>query len=172
MTMLLLRAGMLVLLWSLSAYLAFGQEVCESKFKVRNRTFLQLSTVSNQWSKELANGFVWVDNIESRFFLGGYDPFEIYIVVGGTYPVFSGTSGRLEREDFLKLTDQKRYANNKRTGPLLVPAQWPGELSPLKFSAGNRQFLIRVTSVIAERFGNNDQVELKLCQEPVAAQTR
>jgi hypothetical protein len=135
-------------------------------FDVLNKTFQRLSAPAKPWNASLANAFVWVDNINSRIF-GGYEPFDVYILVGRIYPPFSSNNGRLTRDAFLRLSDAKKDLNNNRTGPIRVPATFTGEqrLAPA-FAIGKGRFFLRAVRMQLQRMGDNERIVLRVCQEP------
>jgi hypothetical protein len=100
---------------------------------------------------------VWVDDIDSGL-LGGFQPFEVYVVTGKLYAPFQLKDGRLGRDNFRKYT-----ANNYNTqpqGPLRIVDTHPeGQLA---FVQDDRRFLLKVTSVQPSKL-DRDTVTVQLC---------
>jgi hypothetical protein len=125
-------------------------ENCGTALDVPNKSFQALGPPTR-------TSFVWVDDIASKLF-GSYDPFEIYVVTGQVFPPFKATTGSLEREAFLRLT-QGDY-NARRTGPLRLSAK--GLPAELPFVEGKQSYRLRVTKVTASTFGS-DLVTVQVC---------
>jgi hypothetical protein len=141
-------------------------ETCNPRtLDVQNKTYQRLSTTPQPWNAALTNAYVWVDNIDSKLF-GGYDPFDVYVLVGRIYPPFSTNIGKLSSGGFLRLSDPKKDVNNDLTGPLRVPAALKGELKLAPtFSVGKSRFSLRAVRVTLQRVGDNERIELRVCQE-------
>jgi hypothetical protein len=107
--------------------------------------------------------FVWVDDIRSKF-VGGYYPFEVYVVTGRVYTPFEMQSGKLERAAFQRLSRPSR--NIERFGPLTVPPQFsPSQPPALNFVSGTARYQVRVVGVKPSRFGGEDTVTIQVCRE-------
>jgi hypothetical protein len=100
---------------------------------------------------------VWVDDIDSGL-LGGFEPFEVYVVTGKLYAPFQLKEGKLGPANFRKYT-----ANNYNTqpqGPLRIVDTHPkGQLA---FVQDGRRFLLKVTSVQPSTF-DRDTITVQLC---------
>ena len=100
---------------------------------------------------------VWVDDIDSGL-LGGFEPFEVYVVTGKLYAPFQLKEGKLVRDNFRKYT-AKNY-NTQLQGPLRISATQPrGQLG---FVQDDRRFTLKVTSVQPSTF-DRDTITLQLC---------
>jgi hypothetical protein len=136
-------------------------ETCDPRsLDVPNKSFLRLSDPAKPWRPALNNAYVWVDNIDSRFF-GGHKPFAVYVLVGKIYPPFSSDRGRLTREGFLRFSDPKDV-NNTRFGPFTVPDKWKDD-PVFEFTVGRDRFSLHVVRVRTQFGGDNERLELKLC---------
>ena len=88
--------------------------------------------------------FVWVDDIQSKF-VGGYDPFDVFVVTGRIYSPFEMASGKLERPAFERLSRPSR--NIERFGPF-PPAALPRDRpAAFRFDSGGAPYELRVTAV-------------------------
>jgi hypothetical protein len=112
---------------------------------------------------DLKFAFVWVDDIQSNF-VGGYDPFDLFVVVGRVYSPFEMASGKLERGAFERLSRPGR--NLERFGPLTVPASFPPRQPPtLRFTSGSGRYQVRAIGVKPARFGGEDLVTIQVCRD-------
>jgi len=107
--------------------------------------------------------FVWVDDIQSKL-VGGYDPFDVFVVTGKIYSPFEMATGKLERDAFERLTKPGR--NIDRFGPLTVPSAFPrGQAPTLRFATASGKYQVRLTAVKPARFGGEDLVTYQVCRE-------
>ena len=122
---------------------------CRPAFTMPNSAFHALDGVRD--------ASVWVDDIDSSV-LGGFQPFEVYVVTGKLYAPFQLKQGKLVRENFRKYT-----ANNYNTqlqGPLRIVDTHPrGQLA---FVQDDRRFTLKVTSVEPSSF-DRDTITIQLC---------
>jgi hypothetical protein len=106
--------------------------------------------------------FVWIDEIRSRF-MGGYEPFDMYVVTGRVYSPFEMATGKLERPAFERLSAPSR--NIQRFGPFSVPGTIAAERPPmLPFTYGAQRYQLRTIAVNASRF-EDDSVTIQICRE-------
>jgi hypothetical protein len=106
--------------------------------------------------------FVWIDDIGTTL-VGGYDPFDMFVVTGRIYSPFEMPNGRLERAAFERLSAPSR--NIERFGPLRVPASFSRQRPPtLRFVYGGSRYQVRTIAVKPSRFGD-DQVAIQVCRE-------
>jgi hypothetical protein len=106
---------------------------------------------------DVRNAGLWVDDIDSGL-LGGFDPFEIYVVTGRLYAPFQLRQGKLKRASFRTYT-----ANNYNTvpqGPLTLSAQRPRGEMP--FAQGDRRFTLKVIGIQPSTL-NRDTITVQLC---------
>lgn len=130
---------------------------CLAARDLPQKTFLRLDGL------DLKFAFVWVDDIQSKF-VGGYDPFDLFVVVGRVYSPFEMSSGKLERGAFERLSRPGR--NLERFGPLTVPASFaPREPPTLRFTSGSDRYQVRAIGVKPARFGGDDVVTIQVCRE-------
>jgi hypothetical protein len=107
--------------------------------------------------------FVWVDDIQSRF-VGGYDPFDVFVVTGKIYSPFEMATGKLERGAFDRLTKPGR--NIDRFGPVSVPTTFPkGQPPTLRFATASGKYQVRLMAVKPARFGGDDVMTFQVCRE-------
>jgi hypothetical protein len=131
-------------------------QTCSSQFEVPDRTYYQLAQAFPGYP-DLANAFVWLDDINSRLF-GGYRPFDVFVIVGKNYPPFSASAGRLNRNDFDTIRGYKS-ANNRFT-------KWsiePKKLGPGDFIVGQKRYLLTVVEVRNAYLAQNDSITVKVC---------
>jgi len=124
---------------------------CAPPVRIENKSFRQLDPPARL-------SYVWVDDIGSKF-LGGFDPFDIYVVTGQAYAPFQAPSGPLERGAFLRLT-QDAY-NVRRHGPMRVMPQ-NRATARLDFANGKNRFFLKVVDVQTSYVGN-DVAVVQLC---------
>jgi hypothetical protein len=106
--------------------------------------------------------FVWIDDIGTTL-VGGYDPFDLFVVTGRIYSPFEMPTGRLERAAFERLSTPSR--NIERFGPLRVPPSFsPRQPPTLRFVYGSSRYQVRMMAVKPSRFGD-DRVTLQVCRE-------
>ena len=121
------------------------------------KTFMRLDGLDLKFT------YVWVDDIQSKF-VGGYDPFDLFVVVGRVYSPFEMSSGKLERGAFERLSRPGR--NLERFGPLTVPASFPPREPPtLRFTSGSGRYQVRTIGVKPARFGGDDIVTIQVCRD-------
>lgn len=124
-----------------------------SDVRVMEQSFQQLPNPSR-------NAYVWVDDIDSRI-LGGYHPFQVYVLMGGTYSPFQAKSGRLDRATFERLS--KSTYNGTVIGPLTVTADSvQAGKAVLKFTSGGYTCVLKILSVTSRLF-NGDALQLQMC---------
>ena len=100
---------------------------------------------------------VWADDIDSSL-LGGFKPFEVYVVTGKLYAPFQLKEGKLGRDNFRKYTE-KNY-NTQTQGPLTIADSHPrGQLA---FVQDDRRYVLKVTSVQPSTF-DKDTITIQLC---------
>jgi hypothetical protein len=106
--------------------------------------------------------FVWVDDIQSKL-VGGYDPFDLFVVAGKLYSPFEMSSGKLERSAFERLSGGKGI---DRFGPFKVPASFAANQPPtFPFTSESKKYQLRATAVKPARFGGEDLVTIQVCRE-------
>jgi hypothetical protein len=111
----------------------------------------------------LKNTFVWVDDIQSKF-VGGYDPFDVFVVTGKLYSPFEMSAGKLERSAFDRLSRPNK--NIDRFGPFRVPASFaPAQPPTFRFSVDSKPYTLRTPTVKPARFGGEDIVTIQVCRE-------
>jgi hypothetical protein len=143
----------LVLTCTASARAGLEPPDCSGAIGVPERSFQQLPSPAKY-------AYVWVDDIDSKVF-GGYNPFPVYVLVGGTYSPFQARSGKLDRTLFDKVS-QAAY-DAKRFGPLLVSsATVQNGRAVLGFTSGPRKLSIKVVGVTSRLVGE-DSMQLQLC---------
>ena len=126
-----------------------GASGCSAEFTMPGASFRALAGVRD--------ASVWVDDIDSGL-LGGFAPFEVYVVTGKLYAPFQLKEGKLGPDNFRKYT-----ANNYNTqpqGPLRIVDTHPrGQLT---FVQDDRRFTLKVTSVQPSTF-DRDTLTIQLC---------
>jgi hypothetical protein len=160
MTTLKMTAASLVLAISACLLAPLAAAAACEPFTVPNSSFQKLSSGDEARNKALGNAYVWIDDIHSKL-VGGWRPFEMYVVVGHIYPPFSRPNGKLQRDAFLRLMDPKDV-NNEVIGPLTV--QPPEQGLQISFKVGNLSYSVQVQQVNPVMIGN-DTVDLLLCFE-------
>jgi hypothetical protein len=106
---------------------------------------------------DVRDASLWVDDVDSGL-LGGFDPFEIYVVTGRLYAPFQLRQGKLGRDNFRKYT-ANNY-NTLRQGPLTLSSERPrGDLA---FTQDDRRFTLKVTAIQPSTFGR-DTITVQLC---------
>jgi len=122
---------------------------CGAAFTMPNASFHTLDGVRD--------ASVWVDDIDSGL-LGGFEPFEVYVVTGKLYAPFQLKAGKLGRENFRKYTSNNY--NTQPQGPLTIADSHPkGQLA---FLQDDRRFVLKVTSVQPSAF-DRDTITVQLC---------
>jgi hypothetical protein len=107
--------------------------------------------------------YVWVDAIQSKL-VGGYDPFEVFVITGKLYSPFEMATGTLDRAAFERLSRPSR--NIERFGPFRVPVSISSNQPPVfRFSADSRPFQLRTTGVKVSRFGGQSVATIQVCRE-------
>ncbi|MEO5823398.1 MAG: hypothetical protein ABIT71_23080 [Vicinamibacteraceae bacterium] len=122
---------------------------CGKPFVVPDESFRVLDGVRD--------ASVWVGDIDSGL-LGGFDPFDIYVVTGRLYAPFQLKQGKLGRDNFRKYT-ANNY-NTVRQGPLTLSDQRPR--GDLPFTQDERRFTLKVTGIQPSTFGR-DTITVQLC---------
>lgn len=111
---------------------------------------------------DLKFAFVWADDIQSKF-VGGYDPFDVFVVTGRIYSPFEMSSGKLERPAFERLSRPSR--NIERFGPFSVPTALPRDRpAAFGFESGGARYELRVTAVRPARFGGEGVMTYQVCR--------
>jgi hypothetical protein len=111
----------------------------------------------------LRNTYIWVDDIQAKF-VGGYDPFDLFIVTGKLYSPFEMSAGKLERPAFDRLSRPNR--NIDRFGPFRVPASFSSSQPPsFRFTVDSKAYQLRTPVVKPARFGGEDIVTIQVCRE-------
>ena len=122
---------------------------CGTAFTMADASFRTLEGVRD--------ASVWADDIDSSL-LGGFQPFEVYVVTGKLYAPFQLKEGKLGRDNFRKYT-----ANNYNTqpqGPLTIADSHPrGQLA---FVQDDRRYVLKVTSVTPSKL-DRDTLTIQLC---------
>ena len=130
-----------------------AQNPCSAEVRVMEKSFQQLPAPAR-------NTYVWADDINSRIF-GGYNPFPVYVLVGGAYSPFQASSGKLDRTSFEQVA-QATYGA-KRYGPMAVsPASVQNGSAVVTFTSGTLKISMKVLSVTS-RFVSGDSMQVKLC---------
>jgi hypothetical protein len=107
--------------------------------------------------------YVWVDAIQSKL-VGGYDPFDVFIVTGKLFTPFEMATGTLDRAAFERLSKPSR--NIERFGPFRIPAGIsPNSPPAFRFSVDSKPRQLRATAVKLARFGGQSQVAIQVCRE-------
>ena len=111
----------------------------------------------------LRNTFIWVDDIQSKF-VGGYDPFDVFVVTGKLYSPFQMPTGKLERRAFERLSQPDKSIS--RFGPFRVPASFSQSQPPtFRFTVDSKPYQLRTPAVKPGRFGGEGMVTIQLCRE-------
>ena len=153
--LILASAALGAAVWSASAagQTPRAQNTCSAEVRVMEKSFQQLPAPAR-------NAYVWADDINSRIF-GGYNPFPVYVLVGGTYSPFQAPSGKLDRASFEKVA-QATYGA-RRYGPIAVsPASVQNGSALLTFTSGTLRISMKVLSVTS-KFVSGDSMQVKLC---------
>ena len=125
-------------------------ERCSKQVSVSEQSFQQLENPAR-------HAYVWVGEIRSSLF-GNYDPFDVYVLVGQTFPPFQAPSGRLDRASLDRIVGAAY--NTDRFGPLRVTADLIGaNRAQLPFKSADRPFTLKVVSVNARAAAT----ELQIC---------
>ena len=126
-----------------------GAAGCGATFTMPEASFRTLDGVRD--------ASVWADDIDSSL-LGGFKPFEVYVVTGKLYAPFQLKQGKLGRDNFRKYTE-KNY-NTQPQGPLTIADSHPqGQLA---FVQDDRRYVLKVTSVTPSKF-DRDTITVQLC---------
>jgi hypothetical protein len=133
-----------------------GRDECLPARDLAQKSFARLDGLGVKFA------FVWVDDIRSKF-VGGYDPFDVFVVTGRIYSPFEMATGKLERPAFERLSRPGR--NIERFGPLSVPSSFPrGRPPALRFTSGGAAYELRVRAVQPARFGGEGVVTYQVCK--------
>ena len=133
-----------------------GRDECLPVRDLAQKSFARLDGLGVKFA------FVWVDDIQSKF-VGGYDPFDVFVVTGRIYSPFEMSSGKLERPAFERLSRPSR--NIERFGPPSVPSSFPRDRPPaLRFTSGGAAYELRVSAVQPARFGGEGVVTYQVCR--------
>jgi hypothetical protein len=128
---------------------------CLASLELPQKSFRRLDGLGLKFA------FAWVDDIESKV-LGGYSPFDLFIVTGRIFSPFELPRGTLERAAFERLSAPNQ--NIERTGPLRVPNSFsPAQPPALRFNNAGATYQLRVLAVKASRMGD-DAVTIQVCR--------
>jgi hypothetical protein len=139
----------LVLVGMACAGSAAAQDTCGDPFRVTQRSFHALPEPTR-------HAAVWVDNIPSKL-LGGFKPFQVYVIVGNLFPPFPDADGTLRREEFERAVFSR---DTRREGPLVVDSSLS---TTLTFTSNNRQFTLKPVAVHSVVIGQ-DAVTFRVCR--------
>jgi hypothetical protein len=117
-----------------------GQAPCSRPTTVAAQSFQQLPSPTKF-------AYVWVGEIRPGGY-GSYNPFEVQVIVGRTFPPFQAPSGMLDRASLDRVVGA---AYNTTRSPLTVTADAVGaSRAQVQFTSGDRPFTLKVVSVNAK----------------------
>jgi hypothetical protein len=130
---------------------------CQKEMDVAQKSFARIE------GPDLRFTYVWVDTIQSKL-VGGYDPFDVFIVRGKLYSPFEMSTGTLDRAAFERLSRPGR--NIERFGPFRVPASISSnQPAVFRFSVDSKPYQLRTTGVRVSRFGGQSVATIQACRE-------
>lgn len=133
-----------------------GRDECLPARDLAQKSFARIDGLGVKFA------FVWIDDIRSKF-VGGYDPFDLFVVTGRIYSPFEMATGKLERPAFERLSRPSR--NIERFGPFTVPSGFPRDRPPaFRFTSGGADYVLRVVSVQPARFGGEGVMSYQVCK--------
>jgi hypothetical protein len=148
-------AAILVALFAVQAPTSRGSD-CLRTMDLAQKSFARVDGLGLKFT------FVWIDDIPTTL-VGGYEPFDIFVVTGRIYSPFEMSTGRLERSAFERLSAPSR--NIQRFGPFKVPASFPAPQPPtFRFTYGADRYVVRTIAVKPSRFGE-DLVTIQVCRD-------
>ena len=152
-----LLATVMVMSASLAVEPSSGRAECLPARDLAQKSFDRIDGLGLKFA------FVWVDDIQSKL-VGGYDPFDVFVVTGKLFSPFEMPTGKLERGAFERLTKPGR--NIERFGPFRVPATFPkGQPPTLGFTTASGKYQVRMMAVKPARFGGEDLMTYQVCRE-------
>jgi hypothetical protein len=130
---------------------------CQNEMNVAQKSFARIDGPGLKFT------YVWVDAIQSKL-VGGYDPFDVFIVTGKLYSPFEMRTGTLDRAAFERLSKPGR--NIERFGPFRVPASISSsQPAVFRFSVDSKPYQLRTTGVKVSRFGGESGATIQACRE-------